>query len=85
MGFLDLPYPAFGWVLAAFAIITVLTVQGLGILLPTNLLVYFEIRKPMPDTARIGRLMRRYIKIVALQGTYQVAIIAVMTRFSTGI
>jgi hypothetical protein len=85
MGFLDLPYPAFGWVLAALGIITVLTVQGLGILLPTNLLVYFEIRKPAPDTTRIGRLMRRYVKVVALQGILQIAIIAVMTRFATGI
>lgn len=85
MGFLDLPYPAFAWVAAALAIIGVLTVQGLGILLPVNLLVYFEIRKPAPDIARIGRLMRRYVRVVALQGTFQIAIIAVMARFATGI
>ena len=85
MGFLDLAYPAFGWVMAALVIIAVLTVQGLGILLPTNLLVYFEIRKPTPNTAIIDRLMRGYVRVVALQGIFQVAIIAVMARFTTGI
>jgi len=85
MGFLDLAYPAFGWVMAALVIIAVLTVQGLGILLPTNLLVYFEIRKPTPNTAIIDRLMRGYVRVVALQGIFQIAIIAVMARFATGI
>jgi len=45
-------------VLAALVILAVLTVQGLAILLPVNLLVYFELRKPEPDVARVGRLMR---------------------------
>jgi uncharacterized membrane protein len=84
LGFLDLPWPAYGWVVAALAIVAILTVQGLGVLLPTNLLVYFEMRKPVPDGQRIGRLMRRYVYAVALQGTLQVAIIAVMARFVTG-
>lgn len=85
MGFLDAAYPAFWWVLAALVILAVLTVQGLGILLPTNLLVYFELRKAEPDVARIGRLMRRYVRVVALQGMMQVAIIVVMARFATGL
>jgi len=85
MGFLGLAYPAFGWVVAALVIIVVLTVRGLGILLPTNLRVYFEIRKPAPNTAHIDRLMRGYVRVVALQGIFQVAIIAVMARFTTGI
>ena len=85
MGFLGLAYPAFGWVVAALVIILVLTVQGLGILLPTNLRVYFEIRKPAPNTAHIDRLMRGYVRVVALQGIFQVAIIAVVARFTTGI
>src|ERR1700720_1955638 len=37
MGFLDLAYPQFYWVLAALVLIALLTVQGFGILLPTNL------------------------------------------------
>jgi hypothetical protein len=32
-------------------------VQGLGILLPTNLRIYFEMRKNEPDMSRVQRLM----------------------------
>lgn len=85
LGFLALDYPAYGWVLAALVIVTVLTVQGLGVLLPANLMVYFELRKPAPDGERIGRLMRRYVYAVAFQGLMQVAIILVMARFVTGL
>ncbi len=85
LGFLALPWPQYGWVLAALVIVAVLTVQGLGVLLPTNLLVYWEMRRPAPDLARIGRLMRRYVYAVALQGLLQVAIIVVMAKFVTGL
>jgi len=85
LGFLALDYPAYGWVLAALVIVTVLTVQGLGVLLPANLMVYFELRKAAPDGARIGRLMRRYVYAVAFQGLLQVAIIVVMARLVTGL
>jgi hypothetical protein len=84
LGFLDLGYPQFWWVIAALAIVTVLTVQGLGYLLPTNLRLYFEVQKPQPDTAKIGRWMRTYVRVVAVQGAMQVAIIVVMARFATG-
>ena len=85
LGFLDVPWPGYGWVLAALVIVAVLTVQGLGVLLPTNLLVYLEMRKPAPDLPRVGRLMRRYVYAVALQGSLQVAIIVVMAKFATGL
>ncbi len=84
MGFLDLGYPEFWWVIAALAIVTVLTVQGLGYLLPANLRLYFEIQKPQPDGEKIGRWMKTYVRVVAVQGTMQVAIIVVMARFATG-
>ena len=84
LGFLDLGYPQFWWVIAALAIVTVLTVQGLGYLLPTNLRLYFEILKDAPDQDKIKRWMRTYVRVVAVQGTMQVAIIIVMARFATG-
>jgi hypothetical protein len=84
MGFLDLGYPQFWWVIAALAIVTVLTVQGLGYLLPMNLKLYFEIQKPSPDHEKLRRWMRTYVRVVAVQGTMQVAIIVVMARFATG-
>ena len=84
IGFLDLGYPEFWWVIAALTIVTVLTVQGLGYLLPVNLRLYFEMQKPQPDGAKIGRWMKTYVRVVAVQGTMQVAIIVVMAKFATG-
>ena len=85
LGFLDLGYPQFFWVIAALAIVSVLTVQGLGYLLPMNLKLYFEIQKPAPDHDKLARWMRTYVRVVAVQGTMQVAIIVVMARFATGL
>ncbi len=85
LGFLALGYPQFWWVIAALTIITVLTIQGLGYLLPMNLKLYFEIQKPSPDPAKIARWMKGYVRVVAFQGALQVAIVVVMARFATGI
>ena len=84
LGFLQLGYPEFWWVIAALTIITLLTIQGIGYLLPINLKIYFEIQKPAPDGAKIGRWMKNYVRVVAIQGCMQVAIIVVMARFATG-
>ena len=85
LGFLETPWPQYGWVLAALIIITILTVQGLGLLLPTNLRVYLELRKPAPDRERIGRLLKSYVYLVGFQGLMQVAMIVVMAKFVTGL
>ncbi len=37
-----------------------------------------------PDGEKIGRWMKTYVRVVAVQGTMQVAIIVVMARFATG-
>ena len=34
---------------------------------------------------RIARWMRTYVRVVALQGAMQIAILVVMARFATGI
>ena len=85
MGYLDLPSPEIWWVYAALAVVVVLTIQGIGILLPTNIRVYLEMLKPAPDGEKIGRLMRNYVRLTAIQGTMQVAIIVIMTRFASGL
>src|SRR5664280_3838336 len=54
LGYLDLAYPQFWWVIAALTIVSVLTVQGLGYLLPMNLRLYFEIMKPAPYPDKLG-------------------------------
>jgi uncharacterized membrane protein len=85
IGYLDMPWPQYGWVLAALIVIVLLTIQGTLILLPTNLLVYLELRKPEPNGARIGRLMRYYVYCTAFQGAMQVGIIVIMAKFVTGL
>jgi hypothetical protein len=85
LGYTALPWPAFGWVAAALVLITVMTVQGLGFLAPVNVFVCLELQKLNPDMKKIGVWMKRYFYAVALQGTMQIAIIVVMTRFRTGV
>jgi len=85
LGYLDLPWPEFGWVAAALALVTLMTIQGMGYLLPTNLRVCLEQRKPKPDTDKISRLMRGFFFAVACQGTMQVITIVIMAKFVSGI
>ena len=84
-GYFGLSWPEFGWVAAALVVVAILTVQGLGVLTPINLMVFFEIRKAAPDMSRVGRLMRVYFLTTASQGLMQVAIILIMARFVTGL
>jgi uncharacterized membrane protein len=84
-GFDQLPWPQYGWVAAALALVTLMTLQGLGYLLPVNLRVCLELQKPAPDFGKIGRLMKGYFIAVAAQGAMQVTIIVIMARFATGI
>jgi hypothetical protein len=84
-GFLDLEYPELWWLVAALAIAGLLTVQGLAVLLPVNLRIYRELRERAPDLAKINRLTRLYIAVVASQGVMQVLIVLVMARFATGL
>lgn len=84
LGFLTMPFPQRWWIIAALALLGFLTVQGLGFLLPTNLLVFLELRKPEPDRDKIARRMRRYVFVVAQQGVMQIAMIVVMARLVTG-
>ena len=85
MGYLDTPWPAYGWVAAALAIVTILTIQGIGLLLPTQIRVYRELRKPNPDPAHITAISRNYFYLIASQGVLQVAIMVIMARFRMGL
>jgi hypothetical protein len=85
LGFTELPWPQVAWVYGALALNTVMAIQGMGYLLPTNLRVCFELQKTTPDGAKIGRLMGKYFYVVAAQGTMQVVIIVIMAKFVTGI
>ncbi|MGA3304975.1 MAG: hypothetical protein ABSC26_03095 [Stellaceae bacterium] len=85
LGFLDVSYPDKLWVDAALVIIAILTVQGLCVLLPINLLTCLELQKEQPDLDKLGRRMRIYVRQTALQASLQIAIIVVMARFATGL
>jgi hypothetical protein len=84
MGLITLQTPVLYWITAVLIIVVAMLIQGLGILLPTNLRVYYELRKSEPDMARIRRLMRRYVKVVATQAILQFVIIFIMANFATG-
>ena len=85
LGYATLEWPAYGWVAAALLLVAFMTIQGLGFLTPVNVFVCLELQKNNPDMKRISYWMQRYFYVVALQGTMQVGIIIVMTRFRAGI
>lgn len=84
-GFFSLPYPTAYWVVAAGIMAGIMTVQGLGIILPTNLRVFFEIRKEQPDGEKLRRLAGFYVKVVAIQGVLQLAMVIIMVKFRMGL
>jgi uncharacterized membrane protein len=84
MGLITLESPVVYWITTVLIIVTVMLIQGLGILLPTNVKVYNELRKKEPDMTKIQRLMRRYVKVVATQAILQFVIIFIMANFATG-
>ena len=84
MGYYHLPAPAIYWVWAALVLAVVMTVLGVGVLLPANLSVYFEMRKRDPDMEKVQRRMRLYVRAVGLQAILQFTIIFIMARFVTG-
>ena len=76
--------PVVYWISAVLVIVSIMFIQGLGILLPTNLRIYFEMRKNKLDMSRIQRLMKMYVKVVAIQAAMQFIIIFIMAEFATG-
>lgn len=85
MGLITLDPPVVYWISAVLVIVSIMFIQGLGILLPTNLRICFEMRKNKPDMSRIQRLMRMYVKVVAVQAAMQFVIIFIMAEFATGV
>jgi len=69
----------------ALVLITLLTIQGFAVLLPTNVRVCLELQKPQPDMAKISRLMRSYFILTASQGVMQVIMILIMARLVSGV
>jgi uncharacterized membrane protein len=85
MGFTAVGWPQYAWVAAALVLVVLMTIQGIGYLLPANFRVCLELQKDHPDNTRIAALTNRYFFAVALQGVMQVVTIIIMARFATGI
>ena len=84
LGLITLNPPIGYWISAVLAIVSVMFVLGLGVLLPTNLRIYSEMKKSVPEMSRIQILMKRYVKVVAVQTILQFVIIFIMAEFATG-
>ena len=85
LGYTALPWPEFGWVAAALGLVTLMTLLGLGFLMPVNVRVCLELQNEQPDLKKIARWMHWYFYAVATQGAMQIVIIVIMTRFRAGI
>ena len=84
LGLISLHAPLVYWMFAVLVIVAAMFIQGLGILLPTNLRIYFELRKNEPDMTKIQRFMKLYVKVVATQAVLQFIILFIMANFATG-
>ncbi len=74
----------FPWIVTALILVSLMTVQGLGVFLPNSLRIWFELRKPVPNRDLIVGLNRINIWVAGTQGVMQVAIIVVMSHFAIG-
>lgn len=77
-GFATVHSIIFPWVVAAGVVAVVLTVVGLGIMLPTNLKMLSELRKTAPNPDLLKRWTFRTRRLAAVQGLFQVIIMIVM-------
>ena len=84
LGYLATSSPDFWWVIGALIIVTLLTIQGLGIFLPNSIRMWLEMKKPQPDVTKIGRLAHVNFSLAGLQAVFQVGIIIIMSRLVLG-
>jgi hypothetical protein len=76
--------PNHGWLVASYVVVGVMATIALGLLEPANIAVLFELRKPQPNGARIGRLMKVFIYTAGIAGLMQIATLVIMTRLASG-
>ena len=68
------------WIVAALAVVTLLTYVGFGVLLPGEIKIYRQIVSDSPDADVIARIGMRNAKLSGVQGALQLAIIYVMVQ-----
>ena len=80
-GFTTSASPMYYLVVISLAMVAVMTVMGLGFLLPNSVRIWRELRRPEPDRERIVHLNRINIWLAGMQGLMQIAIILVMAKY----
>lgn len=78
-GYLNTAFIYHPWIVASFIVVGIMAVIAIGVLEPANIAVLFEMRKPQPDPAVIGKLMQRFIYTAGITGAMQIATIVIMT------
>ena len=81
MGILTIASPM---IFAAVVIVIILSVQGFGILMPTEIRIFLELRKKEPNKDKIIKWGMRNVKLAGSQGVFQVALIFVMANLALG-
>jgi len=81
LGSFAMPGPA---ILAAMAVVTVLTIIGFGILLPGEIRMYLEMTSADPDVDLIGAIGMRNAKLSGVEGVLQLSIVAIMVYIRYG-
>jgi len=84
LGTIDSGYANHSWIVASYIVVGVMAVIALAVLEPANVAVLFELKKPRPDPAVIGRLMKRFIYTAGITGAMQVATLVIMAKVATG-
>lgn len=70
--------------MVTLAIVTVLTVLGFGVLMPSEARIYLEMVSDDPDPEVISRFGLRNARLSGVQGVFQLAIIVVMVYIRWG-
>lgn len=76
--------PEHAWVLVALVLISLMTILGLGFMLPNSLRIWLELQKSQPNRDLMIRLNRFNLVNASVQGVMQIAIIVVMSRLTLG-
>jgi hypothetical protein len=71
-------------IVAAVVIVIILSVQGFGILMPTEIRIFLELRKKEPNRDKIIKWGMRNVKLAGSQGVFQVVLIFVMANLALG-
>ena len=81
MGILTVASPM---IIATVVIVIILSVQGFGIIMPTEIRIFLELRKKEPNKDKIIKWGMRNVKLAGSQGVFQVALIFVMANLALG-